>query len=424
MFYVFVPLIVRTAVSEPIAVPVGAFSAFLLLPITNLSTYPSAHPFTQTILYSTLVVFVALRFVFDRSSKTMSSYGVLLGIACVVLVLGHPLQALNLILLFAGISIVQFLYRTNNGIAGYRSLSLHTVFLTVVFLLWTMGKDTFQQASTSYPRALLPFISGTSPAGSDVASQSSSLVALGGSPEELALKILGAGLVYGGLSGLLVMSNVFGRLRSQFAGRDRYLNYTFLGVLVVSPLVIVLSVRPVYITQISLLVSDLTAVALVLSALVTGFGLAVLGALALMARGSSTAASAPVDTNNASVTYMTVGIAFVAPLFVLFFAGSIAELYWRILGFLLLLFTILGSIALVRLGDTLDSVTVPRTAKTVFVVFFAILLPLSVLEGGRVVLVRDVVRIRVHDARELFGGAKKPARSGHAVRHDRTSGSE
>lgn len=379
VFFVFVPLVVRTAVGTNDVLPIAGFSAFLLLPITNLSTYVSAHPYTQTVLYSTFVIYLALRFIFEPGDRFVTPYGLLLGLACVVLVLSHPLQALNTILLFAGVVVVQFFYRTQQQVAGYRSLVFHTGLLTICFLLWTTGKQTFEEASRSYPRAVLSFIRGAGDAGAAIAAQSGSLLDIGVSPQQLFLKIFAVSALYSILAGGFIFVTVHGRLRSQLAGRDKYLNYTLLGVVALVPLGVVFGLKPVYISQPSTLLSNVTAVVLVFSAGLVGLGIAVVIALMLLAKRMPTERSPSVETDTATITYLTVGIAFVSPLFFVFFIGSIAELYWRILGFIFVLITLLGAIALGYLGQAVASWSTPRITRTALVVLFVIILPVSLM---------------------------------------------
>lgn len=61
VYIVFVPLCVRLLASGPRATTIGLFSALLLLPVNHISTHFRVHPFTLTTLYSALVVFLLLK---------------------------------------------------------------------------------------------------------------------------------------------------------------------------------------------------------------------------------------------------------------------------------------------------------------------------------------------------------------------------
>jgi hypothetical protein len=74
---------------------------------------------------------------------------------------------------------------------------------------------------------------------------------------------------------------------------------------------------------------------------------------------------------DAIVRYLTYGILVVAPLVVVYFLASVSEMHFRHHGFIMLLVSVLGALALTRVLDRFDG----RTRKLVPIVFFALLLP-------------------------------------------------
>lgn len=71
------------------------------------------------------------------------------------------------------------------------------------------------------------------------------------------------------------------------------------------------------------------------------------------------------------VRYLSYGLVVIAPLFVLYFVGNVSEMYFRHHGFMMLLVTVLGALALTRVLDRVDG----RTRRLIPIVFFALLLP-------------------------------------------------
>lgn len=83
------------------------------------------------------------------------------------------------------------------------------------------------------------------------------------------------------------------------------------------------------------------------------------------------------STVNAFATYFGVASVMIFLLVVIYFVGNIAEHYFRHIGFLLLIATIVGSLTLARGFEQLSCRYDPRWAKVAVIVFFTLLLPLS-----------------------------------------------
>lgn len=100
-------------------------------------------------------------------------------------------------------------------------------------------------------------------------------------------------------------------------------------------------------------------------------------AVALMAASILRIADQDTPTANAMATYLALGSLAVLPVAAAYFAGNIAEHYFRHLGFLLLVAMVVGGIALSRGITGLSSRYNPRWAAVAVVIAFAIMLPLS-----------------------------------------------
>jgi hypothetical protein len=99
---------------------------------------------------------------------------------------------------------------------------------------------------------------------------------------------------------------------------------------------------------------------------------AALMATATMGRGDRSHPSA-----NAVATYLGVASLLAVPVILAYFVGDIAEHYFRHVGFLLLVATIVGALALSRVVARLASRFDRGVVTVAVIVFFAVLLPLS-----------------------------------------------
>lgn len=298
---VFVPLLVRTVARGDRAVVLGAFSVFLLFFVHNLGVYLHAHSFAQANFFSALVLFLAIVYVTRSSGRAM---GALLAIVSIAVLLYHPQQAANLILVFVAISLVQLVhrrYRSAHPVAQHRPLYAHTGLLIVAFLLWITRFDGWAFANIGrIESAFVAYLEGRPPTpGGAFQSQAFSLTQIGSGLPEIFVKLFLVAAVFSVLAGALMAASLLGR-----ADRSR-------------------------------------------------------------------------PTANAIATYLGVASLLAIPLIVAYFAGNIAEHYFRHLGFLLLVATVVGALALVRLLDRVSARFDRRWATVALVLGFAVLLPLS-----------------------------------------------
>jgi hypothetical protein len=301
---VFVPLIVRTVVGPGDAVAFGAFGAFLLLPISNGSTHPSAHPFTQTVLLSALVVFLLLRYVRQSDGPARSfpafdptAVGALLALVGAATVVYHPQQAANVIVLFASVSLVQFVYRfrsADHPIAAHRPLYAQTAFLVVVFLAWTTRYELLYGAVDTISQSLVGYFTGEpTQAAASVQTQGESLAAIGSGLVDIFLRLFLANAVVTALAGAVILASLAGRLDATERG--------------------------------------------------------------------------------ALVKYLSVGAFAIVPLFAVYVLGSISAQYFRHFGFLMVLVTVLGALALARIRGGPSGVSTPLRTTVVSVAVAALL---------------------------------------------------
>lgn len=210
LFFGFVALSTSLVFESRYSPIFGAFSAFLLLPITTLSTFMSPHAMSQAILFSAVVVFVLLAYVRrDSADRFASPSGILATVLLAALVLYHPQLAAHLLVVMVAICGVQFLarrYRRSDPIASHSPLYAPTLALALAFLVWSASHELIQRVIQFHLTSTVEFLLGANDAAGDsVGSQADSLAAIGGSLVTVVLKLLGPNLVFGLLSGLLVL---------------------------------------------------------------------------------------------------------------------------------------------------------------------------------------------------------------------------
>jgi len=209
LFFIFVALSTSAVFEHRYSTTVGAFSAFLLLPITNLSTFIVPHAMSQAILFSSLFLYLVLRYVGrSRSHQSPSAIGSLFVITSVALLFYHPQLAAHLLVVCVGICLLQFLsrrYWETHPIAEHRPIYGQTIVLMGAFLAWTSVHDFFRGAVEYAVSSAITYFVDDTTAGASTRSQSASLNELGASVLELFMKLFGSSLVFVGLAGVLVL---------------------------------------------------------------------------------------------------------------------------------------------------------------------------------------------------------------------------
>lgn len=216
LFAVGIPVAVRSITDDATAVVVGTFSAFMLLPINNISASMTAHPSTMAILFTPFVLAVITRYLREPEGAVTAT-GAALALCSVALVLVHPQQAANLLLLLGTVAGVQFL-RRRRGRNVHRRVYGQVAFLGVVLLVWSLGHERIGEASTGLVASLLNGGVFTGE-GSAIAQRSASLLAIGASLQELFVKLFLVSAVYAALTLVAMLASADGRLGDEL-GED------------------------------------------------------------------------------------------------------------------------------------------------------------------------------------------------------------
>lgn len=255
LFFAGVSLCVWFLVPDRRALAVGAFSAFLLLPINNVSTHLHFHTYSIGMLFVPFAIYLvfahllggdtrvrAASFAVDGGTVGSGSFGIgtatdtgvgsrrtvptsyLLPLVSVALVLVHPQVALNVAFLLVGMVVTQHAYRRfrpNAPIAEYRLLTVQMTILVVAFAIWIATHDwQFFSTAEAMIESVSEFITGTGETTPRVESQGDSVVAIGGSISDLFVKLFGVATVYALLAAAVVLGRVSGYLGRPAAGRS------------------------------------------------------------------------------------------------------------------------------------------------------------------------------------------------------------
>lgn len=230
LFIVFTILSVRHIAGTGLATVVGGLVGMLFLPINLVSVHPVPHPSSQAILLLPFVVFVLLLYLGDTSRRRslIVPVGVLLIVLLTAYVFFHPQESLSVIALLAGIAVVQAVFRRWGGQLSdvvHRSVYVPFTAAIAVFLIWIPSHPRAMARIETIVRDILSLQIAIF---TETQSRGSSLVSLGGSFEELFLKLFLVSTVFLLIGGVLTIRSLTGRSDRSAEGRTLIL-YIALG---------------------------------------------------------------------------------------------------------------------------------------------------------------------------------------------------
>ncbi|UPW00410.1 hypothetical protein M0R88_18135 [Halorussus gelatinilyticus] len=222
-FLLFLPLTTWAITRDRRATALAALSGLLFMPVNNISVFDMPHPTTQAIMFLPLVLYLAARYLTraDRDEQPVGTpTGAVLAVASTAVVLVHPQQAANVLVVFAAIVGLQLVARFVGGEAtNHRTFALQAVFLAGVFAVWTPRHERASGASS----ALLSMLSSGLQLGTDTTQAAGSVASVGGSIQILFLKLFSVSVVFCALAGLLVLGGFLGRVEeSNLTAFSRY----------------------------------------------------------------------------------------------------------------------------------------------------------------------------------------------------------
>jgi hypothetical protein len=205
LFVSFAPLTARLFSNDRWVVGVAVFSGMLLLPINHISGDLTPQPSSMAMIYIPFALYVLVLTMLDRDYRS----AMLLTIVAASLVLLHPLHAASFILLLVTIAAVQELHNSlqkPDSILRSRPVYLQASFLVLFFWIWVQA-TTAERFGRNFRRMFRSILEETETAGT-AQSRGLSLEALGGSMEEMFVKMFLVAAVFCGICALLMGSSV------------------------------------------------------------------------------------------------------------------------------------------------------------------------------------------------------------------------
>lgn len=232
-YLIGMPLCIAAITDSRWAAPVGVLAALLLIPINKISVHVVLHPSSQAILFAPFVMYVLFRYLREDAIAfpVASPMGASLALATLGMLLVHPQETMTLLSILVALVVVQFVARRREPqghIASHRPLGTHTVVLGVAFLTWTTRHD---RATGRFEGVIESLLTVGATTGEEATERTASLAALGGSVEELFLKLFAASLVISLLAGGLVLLNLAGKLDPKQPWRNAVVTYLTFGLI-------------------------------------------------------------------------------------------------------------------------------------------------------------------------------------------------
>ncbi len=244
IFLLCVPLCVWFIVPDRQAFAIGAFSAFLLLPINNISTHLHFHTYSMTMLFVPFALYLTFSHLLDglsrdtvashlsdggrvtKASTHVESVGVglspfstvptsyLLPLVSIGLVLFHPQVALNVLILMIGVVVVQLWsrrYRPQKSLGERRMLALQAGLLLLFFISWVQTHEGyFVRTSVSLFESVVEFVEGSGETTPRVESQTDSAESIGVNIWILFSKLFGIEVIYATVAAGVVLDMATG----------------------------------------------------------------------------------------------------------------------------------------------------------------------------------------------------------------------
>lgn len=245
-YFVSIPLVVREIVGGEQATTVGAFAGFLLVPLHQIAVNTHAHPSSQAILFTPVVIYFVLRYLKSGDAAgwggILSPSGAALTLGVLAVILYHPQQALNVILLLSSIGLLQLLatrlWATEP--ASHAPVYSITAVSVLAYAAWLIRFPFATGTAVEGLRSIAAYIVGTPPtAGTDVGSQVGSLQAIGVSLPIFYLKLFAVSTVFVVLTVGVVLAALGDRYSTRVAKPDantsiRYFGLGLVGMLLVT----------------------------------------------------------------------------------------------------------------------------------------------------------------------------------------------
>ncbi|MFP8957089.1 hypothetical protein ACLI4Y_10195 [Natrialbaceae archaeon A-CW3] len=228
-FLVFVPLIARDISGTNAAAGFAAIASWMVLPINNVATHMGPHTNSNALFVVPVAIFAIITFMSRRSDLErlplgISPFTVGVIVTGIGLLLIHPQQMINVVVLLGAFAGVQWVARRrydDHPFVHHPSMFTPAVLLGGLFIVWAAANERFRTAFSGLIYGLFAQDIGT---GTTVDQREGSLAELGGSLLELFVLLFLVAAVIGTIAGLFVLATWFGRTRLDPDGRA-YVTY-------------------------------------------------------------------------------------------------------------------------------------------------------------------------------------------------------
>ncbi|THE66281.1 hypothetical protein D8Y22_03130 [Salinadaptatus halalkaliphilus] len=209
-FLVFVPLIVRDMTGSATAVGLAAIVSWMVLPVNNIATHMGVHTNSNALFVVPAVIFAVVAYLRrrptgDRLPLGLSPFSILIYLTSILLLLIHPQQMINVVVLVGVLAGVQLLARfrfDDHPIVDHPTTYTHAVVLGALFTLWAASNARFRDAVSGLVYGLLTEDIGAS---AEVDQRGASLAEIGGSLGELFVTMFLEAAIIGLIVGLFVL---------------------------------------------------------------------------------------------------------------------------------------------------------------------------------------------------------------------------
>lgn len=194
IFILFVPLTARLFSNAKWTISVATFSSLLLLPVNHFTGHMHPHTTSYAMFFIPLLIylFVLLMDIYD------GRYVVLILVSMMSIILLHPQQAANIIILFSTVAALQLLINSlpywKKSVTKGNQIYPYMALMLAIFWLWTEG---LEKIAGNLRRPIANFLARSRrEPGGNVRSSVPSLEAAGGSPEEIFVKLFLIGFLF------------------------------------------------------------------------------------------------------------------------------------------------------------------------------------------------------------------------------------
>jgi len=189
-FLFFIPLVVREMGGSATAIGIAAIISWMVLPINNIATHMGVHTNSNALFLVPVVIFAFVAYLrrratIERLPLGLSPFSVLIFVTALIILLVHPQQMINVVILIGAISGVQFLARRrfdDHPILDHPTTYAHTSILGALFTVWAVGNARFRD---HFADLLIGILTEDVGGGAEVDQRESSLAEIGGSLAEL-----------------------------------------------------------------------------------------------------------------------------------------------------------------------------------------------------------------------------------------------